>query len=297
MEKINKIFIINLRKNKNRLINSVLQLNKYKLTNLDFINAIDGYELNDNDYKSYTSFIGYYLSSPTMVGCGMSHIKTWENIVENNIEFSLILEDDFNFINDFLNDFNELMRNIPHNFDLLFLNSNIFMNNYLKLSNVNDYFYEPFLISEKIGYVISLSGAKKSLNNINKISYHLDFQISINHLLNNNKKLNIISSKKYLIYKNNYSNNNIYDYNYNYPLILDKLNKNYLLNLIYKYVVFNFFNIKINFNFLLILIMGYYQFSLSIILLIFEYFIIEKNNNLISNLIILYSSNLIKALE
>jgi len=296
MEKINKIFIINLRRNKNRLINSVLQLNKYKLTNLDFINAIDGYELNDNDYKSYTSFIGYYLSSPTMVGCGMSHIKTWEKIVENNIKYSLILEDDFNFSNNFLNDFNELMKNIPDNFDLLFLNSNLFMNNYLKLSNVNDYFYEPFLISEKIGYVISLNGAKKILNNINKIYYHLDFQICINHLFNN-KKLNIISSKKYLIYKNNYLNNynNIYDYNY--PLILDKLIKNYLLNMIYKYVVFNFFNIRINFNFFIILMMGYYLFSLSILLLIFEYFIIEKNNNLISNLIILYSGYLIKALE
>jgi glycosyl transferase family 25 len=288
MEKINKIFIINLKRN--RLINSIIQLNKYKLTNLDFINAINGYELNDDEYKSYTSFIGYYLSSPSMVGCGMSHIKTWEKIVENNIEYSLILEDDFNFTNDFLNNFNEIIRNVPDNFDLLFLNPN-----YLKFSNINDYFYEPLLISEKIGYVISLNGAKKILNNINKISYHLDFQISINHLLN--KKLNIISSKKYLIYKNNYLNNynNIYDYNY--PLIIDKINRNYLLNLIYKYVVFNFFNIRINFNFFLILIMGYYQFSLSILLLIFEYFIIEKNNNLISNFIILYSGHLIKALE
>jgi len=292
METINKIFIINLKRDRNRLINSIIQLNKYKLTNLDFINAINGYELNDNEYKSYTSFIGYYLSCPSMVGCGISHIKTWEKIVENNIEFSLILEDDFNFSNNFLNDFNEMIRNVPNNFDLLFLNSN-----YLTISNINNYFYEePLLIYEKIGYVISLNGAKKMLNNINKISYHLDFQICINHLLNN-KKLNIISSKKCLIYKNNYLNNynNIYDYNY--PLIIDKINKNYLLNLIYKYVVFNFFNIRINFNFLLILIMGYYQFSLSILLLIFEYFIIEKNNNLISNIIILYTGHLIKVLE
>jgi glycosyl transferase family 25 len=293
MEKINKIFIINLKRNKSRLINSIIQLNKYKLTNLDFINAIDGYELNDDEYKSYTSFIGYYLACPSMVGCGMSHIKTWEKIIENNIEFSLILEDDFNFSNNFLNDFNEMIRNVPDNFDVLFLNSN-----YLKLSNINNYFYEkPLLIYEKIGYVISLNGAKKMLNNINKISYHLDFQICINHLLNN-KKLNIISSKKCLIYKNNYLNNNYNNiYDYNYPIVIDKINRNYLLNLIYKYVVFNIFNIRINFNFLLILMMGYYHFSLSILLLIFEYFIIEKNNNLISNIIILYSGHLIKALE
>ena len=37
MEKIDKIFIINLERDRHRLLNSIMQLNKYKLNNFDFI--------------------------------------------------------------------------------------------------------------------------------------------------------------------------------------------------------------------------------------------------------------------
>lgn len=293
MEKINKIFIINLEKDRDRLLNSVKELNKYNLRNFEFINAVNGNKLNDDEYKNYTTSIGYYITSPSMVGCGISHIKTWEKIVENNIEYSLILEDDFNFKANFLNDFNELMRNTPKNFDLLYLNSNLFTNKYLKISDINDYLYKPLFVFEMIGYVITLDGAKKLLNYVNKVAYHIDFQITINHLFYN-KQLNIITAKKELIYQIFNTSNNTY--NYNYPFIIDKLLDNYLLNYIYKIVLLSIFNIKINLNFILIIILGYYFFPYAFLLLIFEYFIMNKNNNLISNFIILYLSRLIKAL-
>lgn len=294
MEKINQIFIINLEKDKDRLLNSIKELNKYKLYNFNFINAVYGNKLNDDKYKSYTTSIGYYITSPSMVGCGMSHIKTWKKIVEDNIEYSLILEDDFNFKNNFLKDFNELMINIPDNFDLLFLNSNLFTNKYLKLKDINDYIYKPLFIFEMVGYVITLEGAKKLLNYIDKVSYHIDFQLTLNHLFYN-KQLNIITAKKELIYQIFNTSNNTYDYNY--PFIIDKLLDNYLLNYIYKVILLSIVNVKINLNFIIILILGYYIFPYAFLLLIFEYFIINKNNNLISNFIILYLGNLLKILK
>lgn len=294
MEKINKIFIINLEKDKDRFLTSITELNKYNLTNYEFIKAIEGNKLSNDEYKSYTTSIGYYITSPSMVGCGMSHIKTWKKIVENNIEYSLILEDDFNFKNNFINDLNELMRNTPKNFDILFLNKNFFTNKYLKLCDINDYVYKPLISFETIAYIITLEGAKKILNYINKVAYHIDFQITINHLYYN-KQINIISAKKELIYQKFDTSNNIY--NYNFPFIIDKLLDNYLLNYIYKVVLLSIFNIKINLNFILILILGYYLFPYAFLLLILEYFIIEKNNNLLSNFMILYLANLFKVLK
>ena len=294
MEKIDKIFIINLERDRHRLLNSIMQLNKYKLNNFDFINAVDGNNLTDEEYKLYTSDIGYYITSPSMVGCGMSHIKTWKKIVENNIPYSLILEDDFNFKSNFLKDFNELMINTPDNFDLLFINSNIFTNRYLKLNDINNYLYKPILTIQTISYVITLEGAKKILNYINTVSYHIDAQISINHLFYN-KQLNIIASKKELVYQTFNTSNNTYDYNY--PFVVDYLLNNYLANYIYKIIILSILNIKINLNFILILLMGYLMFPYAFILLIFEYFIISKNNNLITNFIILYIGSLFKVLK
>jgi len=294
MEKINQIYIINLEKDKERYEKSIKQLRDYKLNNYNFIKAINGNNLNNNEFKSYTSDIGYYITSPSMVGCGMSHIKTWEKIVQNNIQYSLILEDDFIFKENFLNDFNELIRNVPDNFDLLFLNENILVNKYLKIQDINNYLYKPLFLVEMVGYIITLEGAKKLLKKINKVSYHIDVHICINHLLNNNE-LNIIASKKPLIYQIFNTSNNQYDYNY--PLIVDNfINKNYLINYIYKVIFLSIFNIKINLNFLLILILGYFYFPYAFLLLILEYFIIKKNNNLISNFIFLLIPRLIKVL-
>jgi len=294
MEKINKIYIINLEKDKDRFYNSIRQLRNYQLNNFEFINAINGNNLTNDEFKSYTSDIGYYITSPSMVGCGMSHIKIWEEIIQNNIEFSLILEDDFIFKENFLNDFNELIKNVPDNFDLLFLNENILINKYLKIQDINNYLYKPLFLFHTISYIITLEGAKKLLKKINKVSYHIDFHICINHLLNNDK-LNIIASKKPLIYQIFNTNNNIYDYNY--PFIIDNfINKNYLINYIYKVVLITIFNIKINLNFVLIELLGFLFFPYAFTLLILEYFIIKKNNNLISNFIFLYLGNLIKYL-
>lgn len=293
MEKINKIFIINLEKDKDRLYKSIIELNKYKLNNYEFTNAINGNKLNNEEYKSYTSNIGYYITSPSMVGCGMSHIKIWEKIVKNNIKYSLILEDDFKFKNNFLNDFNEMIKHTPNNFDFLFLNSNIFSNKYLKFYDINDYFYKPLISVETVAYIMTLEGAKKILKYINKVSYHIDFQITLNHLYYN-KQLNIIAAKKELIYQDFNDSNNTY--NYNFPLIIDYLLNNYLLNYIYKIILLSIFSIKININLIIILILGYCFFPYALILLLIEYFIIEKNNNLISNFIFLYIGNLIKFL-
>ena len=109
-----------------------------------------------------------------MVGCGLSHIKLWQKIVNENIELSLILEDDFVFYDDF----NNLLLNIPNNYDMIHLSSCIFHNKYLKLYNINDYFYKQLFIVQTLSYIITLDGAKKLLKYINKVSYHIDVDIS-----------------------------------------------------------------------------------------------------------------------
>jgi glycosyl transferase family 25 len=139
-EKINKIFIINLDKDVKRLENAYEQLNKYEFKNYEKFTGIYGKQLSIDEINNNTTFIGKLLASKSMIGCGLSHIKLWEKIVNENIELSLILEDDFK------NKLNNLLLNIPNNYDMIHLSSCIFHNKYLKLYNINDYFYKQLVI-------------------------------------------------------------------------------------------------------------------------------------------------------
>ena len=124
-----KIFIINLDKDVKRLTNAYEQLNKYEFKNYEKFTGIYGKQLSIDEINDNTTFIGKLLASKSMIGCGLSHIKLWEKIVNENIELSLILEDDFVFYDDFKNKLNNLLLNVPNNYDMIHLSSCIVYKN------------------------------------------------------------------------------------------------------------------------------------------------------------------------
>lgn len=89
-----KIFIINLARRTDRKESMINMLNKFNLTNYEFVEAVDG---NDQDIlqefnelkKNKTNIVssGHY-------GCLMSHIKTIEEAKKRNLKNIMILEDD-----------------------------------------------------------------------------------------------------------------------------------------------------------------------------------------------------------
>ena len=269
MNIINKIFIINLDKDIERLKNSYEQLNFYNIKNYERYPAIYGNNLNKDELIYYTTDIGKIVASKSMIGCGISHINIWNKIITEKINKCLILEDDFILCDNFINKFDIIINNAPLEYDIIFLTNNIIHNNNFKLYDINEYFYKQAFISQTVGYIITLNGAKKILNYINKVSYHIDVEICILSLLFN---LNIISVKEPLIYQTFITSNNTNDREY--PLILDRLLIKQDINYLYKAIILQIknLNIDINLNIIIIILLGFYIFPYAILLLILEYF-------------------------
>jgi glycosyl transferase family 25 len=284
MNKIDKIFIINLDKDVERLNSSYKQLNNYNITNYERYQAVNGAESNIYELDTYTTKIGKLIASKSMIGCGISHINIWKRIIKEGINKCLILEDDFILVDNFLNKFNNIVKKSPAEYDILFLSSNIIHNKNLKLYDIDDYFYKQLLISQTVGYIITIEGAKKILKYLNKVSYHIDFELCILSLIQN---LNIISVKEALIYQT-FDNSNNTD-NREYPLLIDKLLIRNDVNYLYKTVLFSIksLNINISVNTIIIFLLGFYIYPYAIILLLFEY--LYKPNKMISNNLILLS--------
>ena len=290
MNSIDKIYIINLDKDIERLNNSYKQLNKYNIINYERYPAVYGNDCNTYELSTYTTDIGKLIASKSMIGCGISHINIWKKIVNERINKCLILEDDFILKDDFLNKFNNIIDKTFIDYDMLFLTNNIIHNKNLKLYNIDDNFYKQLFISQTVGYIITLKGAEKILKYINKVSHHIDVELCISSILYN---FNIISVKEPLIYQTFDTSNNINDRKY--PLIIDKLLIKKDLNYFYKTILFSIknINININLNIIIIFLLGYFLFPYAILLLILEYSY-KPNNTIIGNFIILAFAYLIK---
>lgn len=127
-----KIFLINLDRRPDRLQYVQHQMERL---NLDFtrISAVDGQFLSMETQSliNIEQFIIETKKKPVLgeLGCALSHRKVWEKIIDENIEYALILEDDvkikaelltflhnFKFYNFF--DFLNLSTNKPYNIDV-----------------------------------------------------------------------------------------------------------------------------------------------------------------------------------
>ena len=117
MDNINKIFIINLDKDIERLNEAKKQLNKYNITNYERISGINGSKLTEQEKKLITTDVGNILASDSMIGCGISHINLWKRIIDDGIEKCLILEDDFILEDNFINKFNDAYKYCPDNYE------------------------------------------------------------------------------------------------------------------------------------------------------------------------------------
>ena len=104
-----KVYIVNLKKDKNRRENIIKELIKQNIKNYEIIDAIDGNKLNKNELNLVTFKNKNHLNpwnskmSPSQIGCALSHIKIYKRFIETKFNIALILEDDAIFLNNFSN--------------------------------------------------------------------------------------------------------------------------------------------------------------------------------------------------
>jgi GR25 family glycosyltransferase involved in LPS biosynthesis len=164
---MNPVFIINLPKSHSRLKQISDQLQHYKLTDYEVIEAYDSI----NKQKDYINeclsekkclfenmYIGYILPNerPGVIGCFASHVQIYNKMINENIQIAYVLEDD-----------------IIINASLPLLNPTDFDNVDIVYINDRNYGFGPEhrigpLIVKKCkpkwgtdGYIVTLHGAKK----------------------------------------------------------------------------------------------------------------------------------------
>lgn len=239
MEYIDNIYVINLDKDKEKL--KTIKNKLTKVTNKSFtrISAIYGKDVDSETKKNITNTFCNYFCTDTMIGCSLSHMKTWKKIVENNDDYALILEDDATFEKDFntklTNVITELNEKDP-NWDILYLNCYGFCdkdndynftsrliypfvkkieNNYFKTNDAQHFFVPERPLSTGC-YIISKRGAKVLSERIQLVEGHIDATMN-----NNFTGLNIYASNEMLSKQN--SNSETSSQSNPFPISLNKL--------------------------------------------------------------------------
>ena len=210
---VNQLLLINLDKSKNRLIkfNNNLSDNNFNITR---ISAFDADNISDNEFeilkKNKNKFLGLLDTHKSQYACWKSHIKCYEYIVNNFIEWCVVLEDDSLLkpgLSEKLKKFN-----IPHDTEIIFIHKRS-----EKCKKIKSNFKNVNICVDgwgSDGYIISYNCAKKILDSIYSHIYFMQidtmlFQMGKNYtkkfkskyrtdLLKNNIKIKNIKLSIYL---------------------------------------------------------------------------------------------------
>lgn len=116
-EVVDKVFVINLDKDVDRMRNIKEQLDTQGIPFKRFA-AVNGAELSESNHL--TDFCNTACTHG-IKGCALSHRAIWKEMVQQNYAYALILEDDAVLEPDFAAKFQEVWSEVPADVDLLFL--------------------------------------------------------------------------------------------------------------------------------------------------------------------------------
>jgi len=114
---IDRVYVINLDKDKERLQAFDAQMKKHKISYMRFP-AINGTELG---YEEGLTKTCNDFCTPGMKGCAMSHRAIWEDMLKNRYENVLIFEDDVTLSENFETVFRDGWDQLPTDYDIYFL--------------------------------------------------------------------------------------------------------------------------------------------------------------------------------
>jgi len=219
MDLIDNIFFINLESRIDRYKYFMENYKKYFNKNLIRINAIDGknhkYSLNEIKLLSKADWNIY--EKPGVQGCFFSHLFIIDHIIKNNLQISLILEDDIQFTDpENLNtDLKNIIENLPKDWEIVFTGHSILGHNLTE--KINEYIYKTNVNHCTHCYIISLEGAKNIYKHILNVgiyraidNFYNDYLIFKNIFYTSTKSLGIQNNR----YESNIQdkNNKIYGF-------------------------------------------------------------------------------------
>lgn len=120
------------------------------------------------------------LSSWGAVGCYLSHVLIWNMMIEDDIPYCAIFEDDVKFVDSFKEEFQKRLKFIPEDADGIFLS----VNDNFSPKKYNEYFDKIEGVFFGLhAYILTNRGAKKLLENAFPIEIQVDSNMSFSAVL------------------------------------------------------------------------------------------------------------------
>jgi GR25 family glycosyltransferase involved in LPS biosynthesis len=193
LKNIDNIFVINLDKRKDRW-NNLCKEEPFISSISERISAVNGTNIELSPYIKSLFKNNTFGSKKSIMGCALSHIKIWTQIISSPGNYFLILEDDVRFLPNQLSIWDNYATNIPKDSELLYIGGVLPPNKIALpsvLEPVNTYWakIKPnnfFSINTQLptfhfctySYIISKTGAQKLLKFLfeseNKMIYPVD---------------------------------------------------------------------------------------------------------------------------
>jgi len=189
---VDNVYLINMDKDKKRLETVTKECDKLNIKFKRFP-GIDIKSLSKEILNKYIPKKIQENGTNGMIGCGLSHLFIWKDAINNNYKNILILEDDITFTDDFNEYFLNVIKEVPEDYDILYLGYKDNICNPPKDCSFN-YVYKPIFPLQTHAMIISNKGLKKLVNLIEKIYNHIDWLIA-----GNIDKLNIYASQKKIV--------------------------------------------------------------------------------------------------
>lgn len=275
--------------------------------------AIDGNELNDEEINREVGSLCQTFCTKGIIGCALSHKRIWQKVINENLNNAIIMEDDIVISDNYENILMDAMSQLPSDWDILLLGCGGLCNKDNKSTDVSSFIFGliqpyknnnvtnkakakngtdtsifiPELPTGFYCYAVSKKGCKKLLTIIDKIHYHIDYQVA-----NEFDKINIYAvDPKIVKLKRTKSTINQLNFPKSFNCILDKVEDSngvpysWYMNL----VLFQWFGIPFNIWSIIFIVLGMglqkYSQIRELIILIFLLELIRFDRSLIYNLI------------
>jgi GR25 family glycosyltransferase involved in LPS biosynthesis len=157
------IFVLNLNRSTNRKLNITEQAQKYKINNLEIVEAVDGkqfdkstdgmFTFQNNDNLQYKTDVK---KDKYLVACTLSHINTIRKFHESKLPHAIIMEDDISFlmVPHWYRNINTIVNEAPPDWEMLSLftmceKNNFDTGHYIDYSNSSCWSMAAYLINRK----------------------------------------------------------------------------------------------------------------------------------------------------
>lgn len=186
--------------------NELIEYTKKFNLNPIWVEGVNGKEISDEDIRKHNSELWSFIGPKGAIGCGMSHLLCWERIAKSDKDYSIVLEDDVYFLDDFEEQLANAIQNVPYDFDILYLGCHSCEKNSLqskffslvgknrKYKDINDHIEVPKLTLATHAYVVSKKGARNLLDLLDgNVSFHIDQELQN---LSRKNKIKVYAVKK-----------------------------------------------------------------------------------------------------